>query len=425
MVHSSDLQYHQRSHCRDMTLLSWKETKSSGVLQAAEADLEFSSEHNLTFSLDRLQHARFRRSYLDIEVLQPCATQDQETFSLIISLLHENLRQDDLKQHIQTCTLGTVSDFLLKRSKTGRKKVTCVVKTHLPRNEAVKRLRQTKCQAGILDIEIANVKHQTTRLRGLKADTMVPNHDSFAQEKQLAISLTVSRLPESFRSDELKNHIEKYTLGSVLDLRIKRSKTGRMKATCAVDTDISKATVSKLLRETTFHGHRLDVEMVYSAMGATRESSKCTRSDPPYSGAHGLDREIVLFLSKLPNVNAALLKQHIRSHTGGRVMEVKIGPSTRGGIKALCVVQTHLDLKQALGRLQRARFQGRQLHVQILSRVAQGETLPSPQQVFGQGCLQSLKRHHWKTSSICILCLASADCPILRRLPRKSSTIAN
>lgn len=200
----------------------------------------------------------------------------------------------------------------------------------------------------------------------------------------------VSRLPESFKRDDLKNYIEKYTLGSVLDLRIERSKTGRMKATCAIHTDISKATVSKLLRESTFHGHRLDVEMVYSAMSAARETTKCARSDPLSSGAHGLDREIVLFLSKLPNVNAALLKQHIRSHTGGRVIEVETGPSTRGGMKALCVVKTHLDLKQALGRLQRARFQGRQVHVQILSRVAQGETLPSPQQLFSQHRMPSV-----------------------------------
>lgn len=384
MAHPSDLAHHLRSHCRGMTIVSWRDTMSSGVLQTTEMNLGFSTKQNVAASLDRLYHARFRRIFLDIELLgmQSSVPRKQEQFSLIISLLPENLRPDDLKQHIQTETLGIVGNLLVNRSKTGNKKATCLVETYLPGNVAMKRLRQAAFKGAWLDIEIANAEYHETHLGGFRAKTTVPNREVFAQEEHRKISLAVCLLPEDLRRDDLKNYIEKKTLGFVLDLRIERSKTGRMKAMCTVETQISKAAVLKLLREATFCGTRLDVEIVEPTMAPTQASKSGTQTCQPHFCENG---KIALFLSKLPNVGASLLKHHLQSHTSGRVVVMETGPSSRGGMKAFCLIETRVDPKHVLGRLQRARFQGRQLHVQILRSIPPSETFPSSQKVLKNG----------------------------------------
>jgi hypothetical protein len=297
LTKSEDVRHHVRSHCCGMTIVSWKETRN---LSEVIALLKFPTETNLYSSLERLKRCRFQGHALRISTGTPNATALQSDFTLVISCLPQNLNSDQLKHHIPSHTGGALLSLEIGRSNSGGKKATCRVRSHIPFNQAVARLRQAKFQGRNLDVEIL-----------------------YRRE--------LSQVDES------------------------------------------------------------------SMNGATpsppRSRAVLSAGSPTSNFSHG---NIAFSISNLPSVDESRLKHHIRSHAGGKVLSLDYINSSRGGMQAVCVVKTRVHAGSALARLESARFQGKKLHIQLLTEQSMS-TLPAQQVPPQEGSAAAVEAAHLDT----------------------------
>lgn len=248
-------------------------------------------------------------------------------------------------------------------------------------------------QEADLHFSIDRLKH--SRFRG-KMLTIHPSEKSSSGVKNLdrAIHLhliiTVLSDTAELELNGLKEHIGRKTGGTVLTFHIGRSKTDRPKVTCSVRTSLTDAI--QRLRGAKYRGRKLDVEkdhqqsvstkgLVDSVQEAGRKNNASPAPKMPIPKDSTQSMEVSILLSKLPKpVAANEVSRHVCKHTGGRILELVLSRSSRGGMIATCVIETRIEPGTAVTTLRAAQFRGKKLHVeeQLRRRTVSSTLLPAP-----------------------------------------------
>jgi hypothetical protein len=389
--HSAEnLIHHVRSHCRGLKSVSSHIPclTGSSIGPVLTATLEFSREGDRKFSLHRLQHARYCGASLKMTCaklsrhcnVEGSMLQKDSRLSLIISVVSPNEPNlAGLKKHILVHTGGIIDRYIVGRSKIGRTKINCTLRT--AERDAVMRLRRSTFQGRLVDVEVKKAPNSCGSLSHTPVSplpTLAPanhllsprvsaSHENPMGEPEYYLVISSLGFATTPDVELLEHHISSYSGGTVRNLRLGSSQRGRVKVTCSVRTSMSAPL--KRLRQSRYNGKELDVEVLRINRSNTSLGQASAADTAP---TLRIPTVFSLRMSSLPpRVDVQGLNHHIRSHTGGQVTELSLTLSPNGIMEATCTVHTRIDPQSAVERLQEARFRGLKVHAERINQYTQ------------------------------------------------------
>jgi hypothetical protein len=240
----------------------------------------------------------------------------------------------------------------------------------------VLKFSNTDCLASSLD-RLTHARFQGRRLVIMvvreRINSVVREAIASTRSVSCTFGIVISRLSRCMNLDELKNHVQSHIEGRVLSFEVGISQSRATKVTCLIQTLVTAKSATLRLRQATFQGRSLEIEILSSGeacrVGKTLPSKSIPQS-PSASSIPGSSMLTVL-ISKLPLiVDMVALTNHVRSHAGGTVVSLNCSKSLRGGMKAVVVIVTNHDALSVIARLKNGRFQGINVYVELVQSMS-------------------------------------------------------